>query len=129
MKRMLGCLLVAAVACLALPAAVHAMEVVPVVLQAPDVGASLLLASAAIGAPVADGVAVRAKFKVVSVTEHEGDIKTAKLQAVSSGSAENAEFFKWTPSASIDLSTMNPAAAKHFVPGKQFYVDFTEATG
>jgi len=70
---------------------------------------------------------VRAKFKVNSVTEHEGGIKTAKLQAVSSGSPENAEFFKWTPSASIDLSTMNPAAAEQFKPGKQFYVDFTEA--
>jgi len=70
---------------------------------------------------------VRAKFKVASITEHEGGIKTAKLQAVSSGSPENNEFFKWTPSASIELSTMNPVAAEQFVPGKQFYVDFIAA--
>jgi len=70
---------------------------------------------------------VRAKFKVVSITETEGGLKTANLSAVSSGSPENAEFFKWTPSASISLSTMNPAAAAQFTPGKQFYVDFIEA--
>lgn len=72
-------------------------------------------------------MSVRAKFKVQSVTHQEGGVATAKLQAVTSGSPENAEFFKWTPSASIDLSTMNAAAAAQFVPGKQFYVDFTEA--
>lgn len=72
-------------------------------------------------------MSVRAKFKVTSVTESEGGLKTAKMQAVSSGSPENEAFFKWTPSASIDLSTMNPEAAEQFVPGKQFYVDFTPA--
>lgn len=70
---------------------------------------------------------VRAKFKVTSITETEGGMKTAQLQSVSSGSPENAAFFKWTPSASINLSTMNPSAAEQFVPGKEFYVDFTEA--
>ena len=67
---------------------------------------------------------VRTKFKVVSITEHEGAIRTAKLQAVSSGSEENKAFFKWTPSGSIQLGTLNPAAAAQFVPGKEFYVDF-----
>lgn len=70
---------------------------------------------------------VRAKFKVQSITEVEGGLKTASLTAVSSGSPENAEFFKWTPSARIELSTMNPVAAEQFVPGKEFYVDFTPA--
>lgn len=70
---------------------------------------------------------IRAKFKVTSITETEGGLKTAELQAVSSGSPENVEFFKWTPSASIKLATMNPAAAEQFVPGKEFYVDFTAA--
>lgn len=70
---------------------------------------------------------VRAKFKVQSVTEQEGNLKTAVLQAVSNGSPENVSFFKWTPSASISLSTMNPAASQQFVPGKEFYVDFTPA--
>lgn len=70
---------------------------------------------------------VRAKFKVVSVTEVEGGLKTAKLQSVTSGSPENEAFFKWTPTANIDLSTMNPVAAAEFVPGRQFYVDFVPA--
>ncbi len=72
-------------------------------------------------------MSVRAKFKVHSITEHEGGLKTASLQAVTSGSAENASFFKWTPSARIELSTMNPGAAEQFIPGKEFYVDFTPA--
>lgn len=70
---------------------------------------------------------VRAKFKCVSVTEAEGGHKTANLQAVTSGSPENEKFFKWTPSASISLSTINPDAAEQFKPGQQFYVDFTPA--
>lgn len=67
---------------------------------------------------------VRAKFKVQSVTETEGGLKTAQLQAVTSGSPENEVFFKWTPSAQINLSTLNPAAAAEFFPGREFYVDF-----
>lgn len=70
---------------------------------------------------------VRAKFKVTQITESEGGLKTAVLAAVHGGSPENTEFFKWTPNASISLSTMNPAAAEQFTPGKQFYVDFTAA--
>lgn len=70
---------------------------------------------------------VRAKFKVASVTESEGGLKTATLHPVTSGSPENAEFFKWTPSGQIQLGTINPAAAEQFTPGRQFYVDFTQA--
>jgi hypothetical protein len=70
---------------------------------------------------------VRAKFKVQSITETEGGFKSIKLLAVTSGSPENAEFFKWTPSATIDMGTVNPAASEQFKPGKEFYVDFTPA--
>ena len=70
---------------------------------------------------------VRAKFKVMSVTESEGGLKSARLHPVTSGSPENSEFYKWTPGGSIDLSTMNPAAADQFVPGREFYVDFIPA--
>lgn len=72
-------------------------------------------------------MSIRAKFKVTSVTETEGGLKTAKLEAVVGGSPENEAFFKWTPSASIILGTINPAAAEQFTPGKEFYVDFTPA--
>lgn len=70
---------------------------------------------------------VRAKFKVQSVTEAEGGLKSATLTPVTSGSKENEEFYKWTPGGQINLSTMNPVAAEQFVPGRQFYVDFTWA--
>lgn len=70
---------------------------------------------------------VRAKFRCVSITENEGSLKSARLQPVTSGSPENAEFYKWTPGGSMELSTMTPAAAALFVPGKEFYVDFTPA--
>lgn len=72
---------------------------------------------------------VRAKFKVQSVTESEGGLKTAKLYPVTGGSPENEAFYKWTPSGSIDLGTMNDAAAAEFAPGRTFYVDFTPAEG
>lgn len=70
-------------------------------------------------------MSVRAKFKVQSVTEAEGGLKSATLSPVTSGSKENEEFYKWTPGGQITLSTMNPVAAAHFVPGRVFYIDFT----
>lgn len=70
-------------------------------------------------------MSVRAKFKVQSVTESEGGLKTANLHPVTSGSPENAQFFKWTPSGQISLGTINPDAGKQFIPGRVFYVDFT----
>lgn len=62
---------------------------------------------------------VRAKFKVQSITESDGGLKTARLLPVTSGSPENE-----TPGGSIDLGTMNPAAAAEFRPGRECYVDF-----
>jgi hypothetical protein len=70
---------------------------------------------------------VRAKFKVTSVTEQEGGLKTVSLQPVTSGSTENESFFKYTPSGNIQLGVMNPTASAQFTPGKQFYVDFNPA--
>jgi hypothetical protein len=70
---------------------------------------------------------VRAKFKVINVTESEGGHKHARLHPVTSGSRENEEFYKYTPGGAIDLGTLNPQAAEQFVPGRQFYVDFTPA--
>jgi hypothetical protein len=69
---------------------------------------------------------VRAKFKVGSVTQDTNG-HSIHLLPVTSGSVENESFFKWTPGGEIKLSTLNAEAAKEFVPGKQFYVDFTEA--
>jgi len=73
-------------------------------------------------------MSVRAKFQVDSV-EHTVGGATVKMTPVINGSDENKQFYKWTPSGSITLATVNPEAAKQFEPGKQFYVDFTPAAG
>lgn len=72
---------------------------------------------------------VRAKFKVQSITETEGGLKTANLHPVYGNSGdpndENTKFFKATPSGQIQLGVMNDMASRHFKPAREFYVDFT----
>lgn len=67
----------------------------------------------------------RAKFRVTTVTQYDNGTVTAELKAVVGGSPENSAFFKWTPSATINMTTMNLEAAQQFVPGREMYVDFT----
>jgi hypothetical protein len=56
--------------------------------------------------------------------EHNG--ANINLQAVYDGSPENKEFFKWTPSGSVGLNVVNPAAAEQFIEGAEYYLDFTK---
>ena len=72
-------------------------------------------------------MSVRAKFKVISVTDCGDGKKSIALSAVTSGSPENEQFFQWTPSAAINMATINAEAAKQFEVGAEFYVDFTLA--
>jgi hypothetical protein len=67
----------------------------------------------------------RAKFicDEVSQTINGGKIT---LSPVTSGSPENENFFKWTPYGKIEIGTINPEVLKQFVPGMQYYVDFTK---
>lgn len=73
----------------------------------------------------------RAKFIVESRTELPGSqgnpIFIINMKPVTSGSKENDSFFKWTPGGSLVLQTVNAQSAEQFKPGKQFYLDFTEA--
>ena len=71
-------------------------------------------------------MSIRAKFMVVEKIETTAGY-TVKLSAVTSGSPEDAEFFKWTPSGVITLSTITDSTALGFKTGKKYYVDFTEA--
>lgn len=78
----------------------------------------------------ADVARVRAKFKVTKTeqTESSGQLlTTVHLSPVISGSPENEKFYKYTPAGGMTLGTVNIEAAKHFVPGREFYVDFTPA--
>ena len=69
---------------------------------------------------------VRAKFKVDSIEQTPNGF-TIKATPVIGGSEENKEFFRYTPSGSLTLATINEAAAKQFVAGQSFYLDFTPA--
>ncbi len=71
-------------------------------------------------------MSVRAKFKVESVTNSENG-GSVKLAPVTTDSAENEAFFKWTPWGSIEIGTVNEEALRQFAPGDEFYVDFTKA--
>ena len=74
---------------------------------------------------------VRAKFYVSSITlsSYDQGSRQVKLQAVTRKEGDNAEFFKSTPSGSIDMNISNPETAQWFQDrlGRDFYVDFTEA--
>ena len=67
----------------------------------------------------------RAKFMVTERIEVVGGGKV-KMMPVTSTSDENKEFFKWTPSSLLEMGLVNPAVLEDFVPGKEFYLDFTE---
>jgi hypothetical protein len=74
-----------------------------------------------------DPMAVRAKFRVTSITSYEGGSTAVKLVPVVSGSEENKRFYKYTPGGHIELSTINEEAAAQFAVGKEFYIDFAPA--
>lgn len=76
---------------------------------------------------------VRAKFYVTEVKQsrnhyggQEGELLTTiKLAPVVGTSEENKAFFRWTPSGTIDLGTVNPTVVEQMHIGDEFYVDFT----
>lgn len=65
----------------------------------------------------------RAKFKVTEVNLNESGA-TIKMAAVTTSNPENAEFFKWTPTGSLQMCIINPEVAKTFNPGDEFFLDF-----
>jgi len=72
---------------------------------------------------------MRAKFNCDSVTEYGYGNKEAKLTAVyDDGKPENNQFAEATPSGQVTINIDKDAVAKDFlVPGKTYYLDFTEA--
>lgn len=65
---------------------------------------------------------VRAKFVCEKALKEEGHYS---FRAVTSGSEENNNFFKYTPAGSILISVVNDNVS--FEQGKEYYVDFTES--
>ena len=73
---------------------------------------------------------VRAKFVVTSVKHYAYayGVREIEASAVMGGPGEipeNQRFHKATPSGSLKMIVDNPPAAEVFVPGMEFYVDFT----
>lgn len=71
---------------------------------------------------------MRAKFRLESKLITSGHA-TLTFNPVTNGSPENMQFFKYTPSGNIVLSTINLNVAANFNPGDEVYVDFTLAEG
>ena len=70
---------------------------------------------------------MRAKFKCESVTDYGGR-KNATLNAVTTDyTSENQEFNEYTPAGKIDILIDKSGAMNYFQPGKEYYLDFTEA--
>ena len=67
---------------------------------------------------------IRTKFRVNSVN-HNVDGTQVGLSVVTWGSSENDQYFKATPFGTINLGLLSHETGKAFVPGKDFYVDFT----
>lgn len=67
---------------------------------------------------------IRAKMKCLSVTKTEhGEV--IDLEPVVSGSEENKQWSKWTPSGQLKLSITNPDAFGKMQPGDEFFLDLT----
>lgn len=71
-------------------------------------------------------MSVRAKFTVTEVALTTAGSRV-RMMPVTGTSDENKSFFKWTPSGQLDMGIVAPETAAAFVPGKEYYVDFTLA--
>jgi hypothetical protein len=74
-------------------------------------------------------MSVRAKFICNTISKQkfskqdEGGA-TVILTPVVSGSEENKDFWRYTPSGKIEIQIKNEAAEKYFELGEEYYVDF-----
>jgi hypothetical protein len=67
---------------------------------------------------------IRAKMKCTSITK-QGDHENVHLMAVTDDTEENKTWSKWTPNGSASLSISNPDAQGQFLPGTEYFIDFT----
>lgn len=72
-------------------------------------------------------MSVRAKFRVLNLTEKADGGFVVQLSPVIADNAENKEFYKLTPGGNIHLETISESAASQFEVNKDYYVDFTPA--
>jgi len=72
-------------------------------------------------------MSVRCKFKLESIKRTASNGASIEMTPVASGSEENKQFFKWTPSGRIEFATVNEAAIEKLEIGKEYYIDITPA--
>lgn len=118
MKKSLICILGLAVAAMAGLAHAQPVDVPPAPMVSAVAAGGHDLQSKAVEKECS--MQVRAKFTCTHASD--GSIS---LQAVVGDSPENKAFFNATPSGSISMGVVNPAAAEQFKPGAEYYVDFT----
>jgi len=69
---------------------------------------------------------VRAKFICQSIKVYAYGGREMRLVTVYDDvTPENQRFSKNTPSGTLTITVDNPSAAAFFIPGKQYYLDFT----
>lgn len=68
----------------------------------------------------------RCKFVCQSKTGNENGYSII-MHAVYSGSEENKAFFNATPSGSLNLNIVKPAAVAQIEQGKEYYIDISPA--
>lgn len=71
----------------------------------------------------------RCKFRLQSKRVQDGPNPTAELTfwAVTSGSKENEEFFRYTPSGQLTLCVVRPEVAEQLTVGAEYYLDISPA--
>lgn len=71
---------------------------------------------------------IRCKFSVskkVETATATGNEFKVELIAVTDGSEENKEFFKYTPSGKLSLGILEPEQADKLVVSDEYYIDIT----
>lgn len=69
-------------------------------------------------------MSIRAKFHCHMIRKSEdGSACLVRLSAVTTGSAENEQWSKYTPSGDLSLDISNPAAFDQFEHGKEYFID------
>ncbi|HBR1944564.1 TPA: hypothetical protein MAO59_005222 [Klebsiella pneumoniae] len=73
-------------------------------------------------------MSVRAKFQCNSINKASDNFTAVvHLIAVTTGSAENESWSKYTPSGQLQMVISNPAVFEHFEQGKEYYIDIQPA--
>lgn len=78
---------------------------------------------------------LRAKMRVQNVTrtmDEKGEVEQERVTLTAvygPEGSDNAQWSKWTPAASFDISISNPAAFGQLSRGHEFYVDFVPIDG